>query len=290
MTKNRPLIVLVIFWLIGVSHAHALPLWELQGTKNQILILGSIHFLRAEDYPLPDAIIRAYTNADIVVMELDLDDLDPLEMLQIIQRLATDPNGRTLEDLMGNRGYRTARDKAAEIDIDLASMMAYKPWYAAIQISQLRLMQLGFDASYGVETRFLVRAMQDGKEIGGLESLEEQLTALDSLSLKVQREYLLQTLDDATEIETTIGDIVTAWKAGDTKVLDRELLRGVEEQPQLYQHVLIDRNINWVEEISRYTQDSKNYLIVVGALHLVGDNSVLKMLDEEGYPSTQIRR
>jgi uncharacterized protein YbaP (TraB family) len=58
--------------LIFVSEASALPLWEITGTSNRIHLVGSIHFLRPQDYPLPDAILETFDNADVIVMELDL--------------------------------------------------------------------------------------------------------------------------------------------------------------------------------------------------------------------------
>ena len=79
----------------------ALPMWEIHGASNTIHILGSIHFLRPAD-TLPRAIIAAYDEANVVVMEIDLDNLDPVAAAATMQELAIDPKGRTLDVLLGD--------------------------------------------------------------------------------------------------------------------------------------------------------------------------------------------
>jgi len=286
---TRLLVHIISAWLASVSLAHALPLWEIQGTANRVFLLGSIHFLRAKDYPLPQAFTYVYADADVIVMELDLSRLNPTDMLTSIQRLAIDTQGRDLEKLLGIRSYQKALDLAADIDIDLSAMRPFEPWYAAMQITQLRLMQLGFDGGQGVESRLLLKAMQDQKEIRGLESLEDQLGALDSLPLKDQRRFLMHTLEEAAVIDTVLDDIVAAWKIGDVDALETELMDGLGSQTTLYQQIVVQRNKNWTGSIIEFTKEPKNYLVVVGAMHLVGSDSVIRMLEDAGFSAKQIK-
>ena len=277
----------LLLWLAPA--VQALPLWELQGSSNTIRILGSIHFLRAEDYPLPQAIGKAYQLADVVIMELDLDDLNPLEVPLLVQRLALDPKGRDLEKLLGRRDFEAARKGVTAMQIDMAGLKAYEPWYAALQITQLRLVQLGFDPSYGIESKIVGLAAQDGKEIRGLETIEQQLGTLDALPPAAQRDFLMQTIDEAAEIGADLDGILTAWRRGDVATLEKDLLAGLAEQPELYDRILVQRNRHWAKEIGQITHDRQNYLIVVGTLHLVGKDSLLAMLQAQGYPSRQIQ-
>jgi len=285
---TRLLIHFISAWLASVSLAQALPLWEVQGTANRVFLLGSIHFLRAEDYPLPQAFTDTYAAADIVVMEIDLSRLNPAEMLASIQRLAIDSQGRDLENLLGARAYRNSLELAAEIDIDLVAMRPFEPWYAAMQITQLRLMQLGFDGAQGVDNHLLQKAMRDQKEVRGLETLEDQLGALDSLPLEDQRRFLLSTLEEAAVIDTALDNIVAAWKLGDVDVLETELMDGLGSQKKLYQQIVVRRNENWTASIIEFTKKPENYLVVVGAMHLVGNDSVIRMLEDAGFSANQI--
>lgn len=284
----RPLLALLACALAAPASAE-LPLWELEGTASRVRLLGSIHFLRADDYPLPAPMDEAYRDADVLIMELDLDDLDPVESQAVLRRLSMDAEGRRLEALIGAAAYREASAKAAAIRIDLGTLADFEPWFAALQITQLRLGQLGFDPFFGIEARLVARARGDGREIIGLETLEAQLTALDSLSASDQRRFLMQTLDDAAEIEASLGDIIDAWRRGDVEALERDLLEGLADQPALYQRILVDRNRAWAEQIAALADDAgRSYLVVVGALHLVGDDSVLALLEQQGIGHRQL--
>ena len=288
MLLIRFMLTAVLWCLTALTSANALPLWEIQGTENRIRLLGSVHFLRPQDYPLPKVIMDAYHDADVVVMELDLSALEPIETLEIMQRISIDPDGRNLESLLGARTYQKAQELAVKLGIDIGTFMPYEPWFAALQISQLRLMQLGFDGSHGVDAYFTRQAVHDKKVIRGLETLEFQLDSMDSLPPKAQREFLLQTLEDAADVEEIMDGVVRAWKAGDTAQLETDLMDGLDEQPELYERILVRRNENWAASVLALINDSQDYLIVVGALHLVGDDSLLRLIDDAGYPAQQL--
>lgn len=287
-------IVRVIVALAGLlplattARADALPVWELNGTQNRILIMGSIHFLRAEDQPLAEGLFDAYEAADALYMEIDMDDLNPFSAQLIMTELGTDPDGRTLRELLGTSTYSEASRKAQALGVDLAIVDNSEPWFAALLITQLRLMMLGFDPGFGVEQQFLERARADGKKIHGLETIREQLAALDKLPLSAQRKFLIQTLDEAADVDSEMDTVVAAWKTGDTRALERVLLAGLSDNPSVYQSLLVQRNRNWARKIRELADDSENYLIIVGAMHLVGDDSVLRMLAASGYPARQL--
>ena len=281
---------LLAIYCVFANGAIALPLWELEGTRNKVRLLGSVHLLRAQDYPLPRAFGKAYEDAEIVVMEADLSKQDVMQMQLIVQKLAVDPRGRGLSDLIGAGAYRQVAATMAGINIDINLLQPYEPWFAALQITQLRMLQLGFDMSYGVDMHFTQRAQQDGKRIIGLETIEEQLSIMDSLSAKAQQAFLLQTVEEAESIESSMDGILRAWRRGDERDLEREMLKGMQDQPDLYRSIIVARNRDWTRSIRGYANGSQDYLIVVGTLHLVGPDSVLKMLDDAGLPSRQIKR
>lgn len=274
--------------LLAGGAGAALPLWEIEGTANRIQLLGSVHFLRAGDYPLPTAIETAYRQADVIVMELDLNAIGPADLQRVQQKLAVDPGGRSLRDIVGATTWREATGLARSIDIDLAMLQPFEPWFAALQITQLRLLQLGYDGSFGVDLQISRQALADGKPIRGLETLDEQLGALDALTTGAQQRFFVQTLEDATEIEGELARIVTAWRNGDTATLNTLLLEGLADQPEVYNRILVQRNRRWTQAIIDMIDDSRDYLVIVGTLHLIGDDSVQRMLDEAGIRTRQL--
>lgn len=287
MIKQR--LLALALCLFFAAAAESVPLWEIAGTKNRVHILGSVHFLRATDYPLPDKIMAVYKDADVVVFEVDLGNIDPLALQSMLTGVAIDPRGKDLADFLGTSNYSSAERLAGDINIDLAMLRPYEPWFAALQITQLRLGQLGFDGTWGIESQLALKANADGKSIAGLETLEQQFDALDSLPAPAQRDFLMQTLEDAGDIEQGLERIIAAWRDGDTVVLEEELLESLADQPDLYDRILVRRNRAWTRQIIGFANGDREYLIVVGALHLVGDDSVIRMLEDAGYDARQIR-
>jgi uncharacterized protein YbaP (TraB family) len=272
---------------LGVR-ADALPLWEVAGRDNRLFILGSIHFLQPGRDALPPAILAAYRAADVVVMELDLDDLDPAVAQAAVQRYGIDPQGRSLAELMGSSDYRAARDQAQALGIDLALLDGMEPWLAAITVTQLELAKLGYSADAGVEQQVLKLARAERKEVRGLETVDEQFAALDSLPLPAQREFLVATLAEAASMDDEVDGMIAAWQAGDVGTMEDQFLASVREQPDLYRRIVVDRNRAWARELAALLDERRDYLVVVGTLHLVGPDSLIRLLDQAGHRARQL--
>jgi uncharacterized protein YbaP (TraB family) len=190
--------------------------------------------------------------------------------------------------VLGEADYTEASQLAEGLGIPLALFDPFKPWFAALSITQLRMIQLGFDPAWGIETRMTANAQAEGKTILGLEELAEQLAFMDNLDDETQRMFLLQSLEDATEVQDEVQSIVRAWRSGDTDALEQLLLEGLQETPLLFDALLTERNRNWVPKIIELTRQPGNHLVIVGAMHLVGETSVLRMLDDRGIRSRQM--
>ena len=274
--------------LLAAPLAGALPLWELSGTPNHVMVLGSIHFLRPADYPLAAPITAALESADVVLMEIDMDDLDPAASAGAVAALARDPRGRTLAELLGPEAWASASAEARKLGLDLQPLMPFEPWYAAVAVTQVRLGQLGFDPALGVEAKLTAEARRLRKEIRGLETLEGQLGTLDKLSPDAQRAFLRSTIEDAAEVGDMAGDMIAAWKTGDAGALEGDLLDSVKDQPEVYRALIVRRNEHFAESIRGLEGSGRNYLVVVGALHLVGPDSVFRMLEKAGIRARQV--
>ena len=279
--------------LLAFSAASAdddlLPLWQISGEHNQLYLLGSVHLLREQDYPLAAPIESAYQDADVLLMELDLDDLDPAATQALVNELAHIQDDRTLPEWLGPSVYEQASAKAAQAGVDLAQFANVEPWFAAVAVEQLMLSRIGFDSSLGVEAHMVRKAAADGKEVLGLETMEQQLGFLDNLSITAQRSLLLQTLQEATNIDAVMGTLIGAWRSGDVDTLESETLSELAQFPELHDALVVRRNADWTRQIIALLDDESDYLVVVGALHLVGDDSVLAMLGRRGHAAQQLR-
>jgi uncharacterized protein len=257
-------------------------LWSLKGKTNTVYLLGSVHFLRPSEQ-LPKAVDAAYGEAEQLLMEIDMDDLDPLEAQQATLELGMLPAGQTLESQLGAAAYAKVSEHARSLGFDPMLLNRFKPWLAGLTLVQLQLMKMGLDANSGIEQRFVARAATDKKEIRGLETLREQLALMANLPAKQQREFLLYSVEDSERATREIDDLITAWRTGNTNRLSELLTEGFEQYPDLYRPLTIDRNRKWISPIEDLLDDRDDYLVVVGALHLVGKDSVVELLEKRGH-------
>ena len=274
--------------LLGADHP--VTLWQVDGDTNSVFILGSIHLLRKSDYPIPSVIYGAYDEAEVLIMELDMDDMDPMQTQALVRELGMIADGRSLEDEIGSRAYAKASALADELQIPLSMLAGSKPWLAAVMVETLILTRVGFDPMQGIEMHLMTRASSDGKEILGLETERQQLEMLNGLSLTAQRDMLLQTLEDGGRIEELLDQIIDAWRHGDTRYMEQTLLSDMSGYDELYDTIVVDRNRDWVRQIDRLLDDSDDYLIVVGTMHLVGKDGVPELLKKRGHQVTQMQQ
>ena len=134
----------------------------------------------------------------------------------------------------------------------------------------------------------LERARTDGKSVGGLETLHDQIALFENMPLEAQAAYLLSSLEQAQELPKEVDEMVRAWQHGDTRWFTHEMQSELGDDPQLYQSVLVARNRKWLPKIEALLNDDKNYLVIVGTGHLVGGGSVIDLLKKDGIGAHQL--
>jgi len=261
--------------------------WSVKGAHNTVYLLGSVHVLKPTDSDLPAEALRAYQGAGALVMELDLNHLDASQLAGSGLELESLPDGETLEHVLGPRGYARFLEHAKPLGLDPELFSHDQPWFVAVAIEQLELTRLGFDAGSGVDEQFAQRAQADHKPIIALETLDEQLGLFAHLSLPQQSRFLLQTLDDTDDAARQVDTVVEAWRHGDTVALGRLLGESYAEFPELYRLLTTDRNRRWLPTLQGLLHENQDYLVIVGALHLVGKDGIVDLLRQGGYEVVQ---
>jgi uncharacterized protein YbaP (TraB family) len=287
-TSRLGLILLGLLLCVTVRADGALhSLWELHGKHNTVYLLGSIHVLRPNDYPLAPVVLDAYTHAGSLLMEVNLDEINSEQVQAEMLASAILSDGKTLPDVLGKQRYERAAALAHEIGVELSKFDQFAPWFAAEAISELQLTQLGFQPENGVEMYFMDRARSDGKSVDGLETVHDQISVFQNMSLDAQAEYLLSSLEQAHDLPKEVDSMVRAWQRGDTRWFESELQSDLGHDSDLYQSVLVARNRKWVPKIEALLNGDKNYLVIVGTGHLAGQGSVVDLLKKDGIVATQ---
>jgi len=261
-------------------------LWSVKGKQNTVYLLGSVHLLEPSE-PLPAAMEAAYEEAETLYMEIDMDDLDQRLVQKLTLELGLLPAGETLSNVVGADAFAKVADKAREFGLNIAVLERFRPWLAGLTLVQAHLASMGLDSNAGIEQRLTKRAREDGKPIHGLETIEEQLGVLAGLPEAQQREFLVYSLEDSDNMTREIESLLAAWRTGDVAALEAILVEGMLRYPDVYRPLTVERNRKWIASIEKLLDDKEDYLVVVGTLHLVGQDSVIEMLEKKGHRVTQ---
>lgn len=281
-----------LFALIGLlgsltAFAEA-PVWAIRGAHNTVYLAGSVHLLRSRDAALPAAFERAYKDADALVMEIDLDDLNPATAQSWMMEHGMIGDEKTLGDLIGKQRFERVEQEGNRLGVPVEALQQLEPWLVAMTLAQLQYMKLGFDPEQGVEKQLERKAQADHKEITGLETLEEQLGLLANLPADDQAKFLDLTLEEMHEMEGETDTLLGAWRAGNAQKLASMLSDEYKVAPVLYRTLVADRNRRWMPQLEKLLKSDKDYLVVVGALHLVGTGGLLELTKARGYEAKQL--
>jgi hypothetical protein len=277
--------------VLGVSQA-SLPaagrsfLWKATNARGSLYLVGSVHMLSKDYYPLAPALEAAFKESDLLVEEADLGDmLSPETAVQTLSRGML-PGGQTLDKVLSPSTYALVRKRVTDLGLPAEMLNSFKPWMIAITLEALEYQKAGFDAELGLDKHFYDRAKSDGKPVQGLETVDYQLSRFDEMTLAQQDHLLVQTLKDVDTESGAISQVADAWKNGDAPAVERIVLRSLKDDPVMYQRLLVERNRNWIPKLEALVGRSRPF-VVVGAAHLVGPDGLLSMLKAKGYQVEQ---
>mgnify|MGYP003838983903 FL=1 len=273
----------VPMWAAAASSNGAGLVYQVEGPNGRFYLAGSMHLLHAERASLPAPLERAYRNSASIVMEIDTDDGDAQDAGARLLEAAQLAPDASLQALLGEARWNTVRTALTEAGFDAERASRFEPWGLALLLTQAGFARQGYTSAAGVEQQWTERARRDGKPISGLETAEMQIALLDGLDMNVQRQMLDLTLEEVQEMPQMLDELEDAWRAGDLQRLEALLLEGYRQMPELYTALLVERNRRWVSQIRAWPTTSPPRLVLVGALHLVGEQGLPALLQRAGY-------
>lgn len=262
-------------------------LWEVSSDKATLFLLGTVHLLKPGTHVVSPVAEAAFQQAQTILLELDLDEAGSPASQQVFARKAL-LQGETLKDKVSSETLALAVEKIEAMGLSFDRLRSLKPWSLGLSLTLFKLQTLGFDPKHGVDRYYFDSGKQAGKEIRALETMEYQLDRFDGMSERLQEEMLLQTLKDLDHFEEEIEQLVQAWSRGEVEALAELMQESFEDFPGLYQRLIVERNKNWLLRIESLLDRPGTTLVVVGALHLVGSESVVALLEKQGYAVKQL--
>jgi uncharacterized protein len=263
-------------------------LWRVRGDHNTVYLLGSIHVLPKQAYPLNPAIERAFTNANAIAFEIDLNRVTKNTFKQAFGRTAFYPLGDSLSKHLGPETILLLERVLPVYGLTLKQVELYRPWFLAETLNSRALHMAGFSEQLGIDIYFYRKALTARKPMLGLETVHDQAQIFTRMDDAQNEQYLLSTIYGLPAYPRIMAKLVNAWETGDVAVLDQMVNQNKEADREGHEALFSRRNARWLPEIERLAHENGNILVVVGAGHLVGADGVVALLRHAGYSVEQL--
>ena len=278
-------------WVLAISVSGqsiaATSVWKISKGNQHLYLGGTIHVLAEADYPLPSPYAKAYRLSQRIILETDLQKLQSPEFQQRMLVGLTYKNGKTLKDVLSTQTYKKLDNYCTSRNIELSSIHAFKPGLLTSALLMMEMQRLGL-AGVGVDSFFDSRARQDARPLGELETVEQQLEFMASIGAGVEDALIEYSLDDLENLSVVMRSMKKAWRTGDMQALRRIGLEPyIDKFPQTMNNLLARRNNAWMPKIEAMLKSKEIEFVLVGALHLVGEQGLLALLKSRGYTLEQ---
>jgi uncharacterized protein YbaP (TraB family) len=263
-------------------------LWKATARQGTVYLVGSVHLLSKDYYPLSPALDSAFQVSDLLVEEVDLGEMMASQSQMQLMMRGMLPSDQTLDAVVSPDTFKAVSGRVAALGLPIEPLKRFKPWALALMLLGLEWQNAGFDATLGLDKHFYDRATSEAKAIRGLETVEYQISRFDGLTMPQQDRLLAQTLRELDTQKAAVTELADAWKRGDAASIEQIILRDLRESPEIYERLLVERNRNWLPVIDALFDRPKPAFVVVGAAHLVGPDGLLALLRAKGYEVEQL--
>jgi len=280
--------LLILFAAAGVRAESSV--WVVKGQKASVYLAGSCHVLRASDHPLPSEFDGAYAVSNRLVFEAPLDEMEKPVYLQKLLLAALYTDGSALKDHLDAAVWKKVQKFCRERNYDCDKYQMFRPWMFSLHLTMSEMSKIGVNQNFGVDHVFYQKAKVDGKSLGALETVDEQIGYMTLLDDDTGDAQVSETVDELRELNVHFTDILRAWRTGDEAGIATFSSRELKDYPQLYSKLIVSRNKRWVNDIEREIRGPVNTMVIVGVAHLAGQDSVIDLLRRRGYKVEKMQK
>lgn len=278
-SRFQVLLVLIFLSLANVVLARS-SVWLAEKDGHSIILAGSVHLIHPSQLPLPPEYLKAFAASKRIVFEIDLKEMNQVDSLSKMLN-AFKLKGTTLDKTLKPEVWQALKVVMAQYDVP-QSLLAYDAAFMSFSLPLIIWQQQGYQE--GVDRLLYDKAKQENKEIIGLETFDEQLAALASIKEVDPNVLIKETLNEVKNPHYSLENLINELYHADQTILNRQIaIYTAKEMESFYQVLLVNRNKAWIPKIDQFAKDSTTTMVIVGAMHLAGDDSVLKLLQAQGY-------
>lgn len=301
--KSRLLALALCALLLPVAHADQPAvtasaqavkrplLWKVSDADNSVYLLGSFHLLKADDYPLPAEVDRAFDDSASLLFEIDPAALTAPDSMAVMQKYMAYEDGKSLSTVLPKPTLDKLSTLVSAGGGSVQALEHSEPWAVSLGLVLGVTRAMGFSQELGLDRKLMARANDAGKPAAGLETVEDQMRAMDAVPYAEQAQGMDEFLSDPQEAIRQMSDMHAWWRAGDVAKLDGGMRAEMAQKtPESYRLLDVERNRAWLPQVEKRLSESKkdNTLVVVGSLHLLGSDGLVEQLEAKGYTVERI--
>ena len=261
-------------------------MWRIERNGRTGWLVGSIHVLTPDYYPLPESMQKAFLRSATLMEEIDLREMASPEFAAVVQEKGLYGGVQTLESELSRETFRVISERLEKAGLPVEAFQRMRPWLVGLTLLAAELKKGGFDPAHGLDFHFYEKAPRMGKKFQALERATDQIAMFASLDKEMQDSMLRASVEGTDAELKEVTAMADAWRAGDAETLERISLKSIKSSPRVYETLIVNRNRAWLPKIEACL-DSGSCFVVVGAAHLVGADGLLASLEKRGYTVTQ---
>lgn len=259
-----------------------------EGMDNKLYLFGSIHAGEKTMYPLPNYIINAYKESDILAVEFDLVEYssDIANQMELLSKFII-PDGKKITDYVDEKTYHSGVSILENLGLYSPMYDSYSPimWQTLIETAAME--EVNLSSAYGIDTYMLELAKEDGKKILELESAEYQYNVLLGFDEETQIYLLKQSIEEYENSKENLKELYELYQKGNKEELEKLVFQS-EEEPNQYEieyneKLVTIRNNNMTDLLEKNFQEGKNVFCTVGLAHIIGKGGMIDQFEQRGY-------
>ena len=286
-------ISLFIYVILFSFSINAQLLWKISGNglKNHSYLFGTNNLIPIQFFDSVPGLYRAFNSSEVVIGEMIANNVDATAK---IQQAAIMPNHIKLKDLLSQEEQSLVDSTLkSTLKIGIKELNMMNPTLI-LSIYKMEIFKkiTGFSDDLQSDSYFQLVATEKDKKVIGLETVEQQINVLfGNASLQQQADILVESIKKSEQTFSKMLQSNKLYRAGKIDELAAEFQnknsKNGDESLIDYDKKMDNRNSDWVTKLPSYFHDFSCF-VAVDALHLGGQNGLVKLLQKKGYKVTPI--
>ena len=298
MRLYRLLVLIIGFTLLSVANQNIQKpfLWEATKANQHFYLFGTMHLADPKLQQLPKILKSTIDRCEIVRTEIPMDLSTQLKASSMMIR----DDNRTLKDTLPSKLYTRAESYLQSINpkLNLLPFEKMKIWVVSTILTMLEN-QLKYPFLKPIDDVIFEYASSQKKDIGGVETVEEQLGVMDSFTIEEQILALESSLDYLDTNKNITQKMKELYMEGDSKKMMSFIESMMFQMPKYKKMeekfmnlLLYDRNIKMAKRIEKIvsTESKKEALFAFGVMHFLGKKSIIEILQSHGYKIKRVKK